>query len=65
MYDYRKDIHGILDHTSDDPNSLIASAYAIKSITSIIINEVQANNANNNQENARHWLNKKKTANQC
>lgn len=54
MYDYRKDIQTILNHTSDDSNSLIASAYAIKTITSIIINETQVNNANNNQENAQH-----------
>lgn len=50
MYDYRKDIQDILEHTSDDPNSLIASAYAIKTITNIIINETQANNANNTQK---------------
>ena len=48
MYDYRSDIQGILEHTTDDPNSLIASAYAIKTITNIIINENQANNANSN-----------------
>lgn len=49
MYDYRSDIQEILKHTTDDPNSLIASAYAIKTITNIIINET--NNTNNNQEN--------------
>lgn len=49
MYDYRKDIQGILNHTSDDPNSLITSAYAIKTITNIIINEQTAANTANNQ----------------
>ena len=49
MYDYRKDIQGILNHTSDDSNSLIASAYAIKAITNIIINEQAAANTTNNQ----------------
>lgn len=49
MYDYHSDIQSILEHTSDDPNSLIASAYAIKAITNIIINEQTAANTTNNQ----------------
>lgn len=49
MYDYRSDIRGILEHTTDDLNSLIASAYAIKTITNIIINEQTAANTANNQ----------------
>lgn len=50
MYDYRKDILAILNHTADDSNSLIASAYAIKAITNIIINETQANNTTDTQK---------------
>ena len=49
MYDYRSDIQGILEHTTGDSNSLIASAYAIKAIANIIINEQAAANTTNNQ----------------
>ena len=49
MYDYRSDIQSIREHTTDDPNSLITSAYAIKTITNIIINEQTAATTTNDQ----------------
>ena len=48
IYDYRKDIEGILSHTNNDKQSLIASAYAMHAITNIILQSVKSNNQTTN-----------------
>lgn len=37
MYDYRKSIQGILNHTGDNPHELLTSAYAIYTICDVIL----------------------------
>lgn len=41
IYDYRHDIDGILKHTESNDNSLISSAYAIRAICNVILNDIK------------------------
>lgn len=50
IYDYRKDIEGILAHTTNDKKSLIASAYAMHAITNIILQSVDSNDKSTNND---------------